>query len=59
MKRKFLYFSDEELTVLVDALEQCGEKVLLQQASKEIEIREQNRKLVESIKSHQPRDYAC
>ena len=59
MKRKFISFTDNELTVLANALEQCSDPNLLKQVNDEMREREYNRKIHEEWLSTRQTIYCC
>lgn len=59
MKRKFISFTDKELNILADALEEYGAPDLLNQLNMEMREREYNRKRHEEWIKTQPKIYCC
>lgn len=57
MKRKFIYFTDDELNILKDALDEKNAPDLQEQLKKEMYEREFNRKVQEEWMGAIP--YAC
>lgn len=59
MKRKFIYFTDKELIILTDALQEYRAPSLLKQINEEIRQREYNNKLLKDITENKPKIYCC
>lgn len=59
MKRKFISFTDKELNILADALEEYGAPNLLGQIEQEVKERERSRKRHEEWLKSQPKIYCC
>lgn len=59
MKRKFIYFTDSELNILADAIEEYRCPDLMKQINEEIRTREYNKKQHEEWMKNQPKIYCC